>query len=94
MKTLTAENVLAALRPVRDPELDHSLVELGMIKDVRIEGGRVSFLVELTTPACRSRPRSRPPASGRSPACPESRRWTCVSAPRFAARLEHRAPKT
>ena len=52
MKTLTAENVLAALRPVRDPELDHSLVELGMIKDVRIEGGRVSFLVELTPPAC------------------------------------------
>lgn len=52
MKTLTTEAVLAALKPVRDPELDRSLVELGMIKDVRIEGGHVSFLVELTTPAC------------------------------------------
>jgi ATP-binding protein involved in chromosome partitioning len=52
MQKLTAEAVLAALTPVRDPELGRSLVELGMIKDLRIDGGRVSFLVELTTPAC------------------------------------------
>lgn len=51
-KELTVEAVLAALRPVADPELRRSLVELEMIKDVRIDDGRVSFEVELTTPAC------------------------------------------
>ncbi len=52
MNNLTTEAVLAALKPVPDPELKRSLVELGMIKDVRVDDGRVSFLVELTTPAC------------------------------------------
>jgi ATP-binding protein involved in chromosome partitioning len=51
-RELTVEAVLAALRPIQDPELHRSLVELGMIKDVRVDDGRVSFLVDLTTPAC------------------------------------------
>lgn len=44
--------VLAALGNVQDPELHQDLVSLQMIKDIRIEGSRVSFTVALTTPAC------------------------------------------
>ncbi|MDI3339151.1 MAG: Mrp/NBP35 family ATP-binding protein [Sphaerobacter sp.] len=54
---LTREQVLDALRPVKDPEIGRSLVELGMIKDVTIDQARVSVHVELTTPACPLRSR-------------------------------------
>lgn len=50
--TITAEQVIEALRPVQDPDLGRSLVDLGMIKDVAIDGGAVAVHVELTTPAC------------------------------------------
>lgn len=44
--------VMAALQTVEDPDLKRDLVSLGMIKDLKVEGGDVSFSVELTTPAC------------------------------------------
>jgi ATP-binding protein involved in chromosome partitioning len=37
---------------VQEPELHRDLVSLGMIKDLTAEAGRVSFTIELTTPAC------------------------------------------
>ncbi len=46
------KEVLEALRKVRDPELGTDVVSMGMIKDLRVEGGRVQFTLELTTPAC------------------------------------------
>ncbi len=46
------KEVLEALRKVRDPELGVDVVSMGMIKDLRVEGGRVQFTLELTTPAC------------------------------------------
>ncbi len=49
---LTPEVVLAALSKVEDPELHMDLVSLGMIKELAVEGERVSFAIELTTPAC------------------------------------------
>jgi ATP-binding protein involved in chromosome partitioning len=49
---VTAEQVLAALGRVQDPELHRDLVGLGMVKDVAIDGGKVSFSIQLTTPAC------------------------------------------
>ncbi|MBI2844360.1 MAG: iron-sulfur cluster carrier protein ApbC [Armatimonadetes bacterium] len=49
---ISERNVLDALKRVKDPELDRDLVSLGMIRDVRIEGGSVSFTLVLTTPAC------------------------------------------
>lgn len=52
MTTPTAEAILAALGKVQEPELHRDLVSLGMIKDLRIEGGTVGFGIELTTPAC------------------------------------------
>lgn len=49
---LTAEDVLSALRGVQDPDLHRDIVTLGFVKDLTIEGSRVAFKVELTTPAC------------------------------------------
>jgi ATP-binding protein involved in chromosome partitioning len=49
---LDTQTVLEVLRPVQDPELQKSLVELNMIRNVAIEGGKVSFTLVLTTPAC------------------------------------------
>ncbi len=50
--SITEEQVLNALRKVIDPDLGRDVVSLGMIKDLKIEGGHVSFTFELTTPAC------------------------------------------
>ncbi|QNP29653.1 Mrp/NBP35 family ATP-binding protein [Cylindrospermopsis curvispora] len=49
---LNSQSVLEVLRPVEDPELRKSLVELNMIRNVKIDGGKVSFTLVLTTPAC------------------------------------------
>ncbi len=49
---LTPQAVLDVLRPVQDPELQKSLVELNMIRQVAIAEGTVSFTLVLTTPAC------------------------------------------
>lgn len=48
----TTEAILDALRPVQDPELQKSLVELNMIRNVAVDNGQVSFTLVLTTPAC------------------------------------------
>jgi ATP-binding protein involved in chromosome partitioning len=45
-------DVLGALRPIMDPDFNKSIVELGFIKQLRIDGAKVSFSIELTTPAC------------------------------------------
>ena len=44
--------VLEALKVVKDPDLNRDIVSLGFIKELAIEEGRVSFTIELTTPAC------------------------------------------
>jgi len=49
---ITKEMVLAALRKVQEPELRSDLVSLNMIEDLVIDGGRISFTIILTTPAC------------------------------------------
>ncbi len=45
-------DVLGALRPIMDPDFNKSIVDLGFIKKLRIDAGKVSFSIELTTPAC------------------------------------------
>src|SRR5262245_52969135 len=52
MSPVTEAAVLDALRPIVDPDFGKSIVDLGFVKELRIEGGRVSFAIELTTPAC------------------------------------------
>lgn len=49
---ISNEQVLSALRYVEDPDLKKDLVTLNMIKDLNIEGKKVNFTLELTTPAC------------------------------------------
>ena len=52
VQSVSRDDVFAALDKVNDPELHASIVKLGMIKDLMVEGGAVSVTVELTTPAC------------------------------------------
>lgn len=49
---VTEQQVLKALSTVQEPELGGDLVSRKMIKDVVVNGGRVAFTIELTTPAC------------------------------------------
>jgi len=48
----TNDDVLKALSGVQDPDLRRDLVSLGMIEELQVEGGRVSFTLVLTTAAC------------------------------------------
>lgn len=41
-----------ALSQIQDPDLHKDIVTLGFIRDLKIEGGEVSFRIVLTTPAC------------------------------------------
>ncbi|MDC7234208.1 MAG: P-loop NTPase [Spirochaetales bacterium] len=46
------EDVLKALSEIIDPDLGKDIVTLGFIKELVISGSKVSFAIELTTPAC------------------------------------------
>jgi ATP-binding protein involved in chromosome partitioning len=48
----TQDQVIDALRPVEDPELRRSIVDLGMVRDVRIDGGQVAIQFALTVAGC------------------------------------------
>jgi ATP-binding protein involved in chromosome partitioning len=52
VEPITEEKILAALGKVQDPEIHRDIVSLGMVKNLGVSNGRVSFTVELTTPAC------------------------------------------
>lgn len=50
---VTPERVIEALRPVEDPELHRSIVDLGMLRDVQVRpDGSVGVLVALTVAGC------------------------------------------
>ena len=48
----TETQVVEALRPVQDPELRRSIVDLDMVAGVAIDGGSVTVTVALTVPGC------------------------------------------
>src|SRR5213593_2253093 len=52
MTELNEQVVLDGLRQIKDPDLHKDIVTLGFIKDLRIDGSKVSFRIVLTTPAC------------------------------------------
>ena len=52
MSTPTTDQIIEALRPVEDPELHRSIVDLGMVRDVEMKGGVVSLTVVLTIAGC------------------------------------------
>ena len=45
-------DILEALRPVEDPELNRSIVDLDMVRDIAIDGDRVRVTVALTVAGC------------------------------------------
>ncbi len=50
---VTEAQIIEALRPVEDPELHRSIVDLGMVRGVDIrDGGVVGVLIALTVPGC------------------------------------------
>jgi ATP-binding protein involved in chromosome partitioning len=52
VNALNQDQIVEALRHVQDPELHRDIVSLGMVKELAVADGKVSFTVELTTPAC------------------------------------------
>lgn len=50
--TLTEEQIREALRPVIDPEIGMSVVDMGMIREVSIEKDSVEVKMVLTAPFC------------------------------------------
>ena len=67
---LDREAVLNALRVVIDPDLHKDIVSLGFVKDLVLDGGRVAFTIELTTPACPVKDQMRDQASAAVRALP------------------------
>src|SRR5208282_3320511 len=49
---VSPKDVLNALRTVKDPDLGRDIVTLGFIKQLEVGDNRVSFALQLTTPAC------------------------------------------
>ncbi len=52
MSTATVEQVIEALRPVQDPELHRSIVDLDMVRDVAISSQGISLTITLTIAGC------------------------------------------
>jgi len=48
----TEADIRKALSGIIDPDFGKDIVTLGFVKDIRIDGDRAAFTIELTTPAC------------------------------------------
>jgi ATP-binding protein involved in chromosome partitioning len=51
-KNPSEKSILDALRTVKDPDLHKDIVTLNFVKNLKVDDGKVSFTIELTTPAC------------------------------------------
>jgi metal-sulfur cluster biosynthetic enzyme len=49
---VSRDDVVAALRTVIDPELGLSVMDLGLVYEIEIEGGQVAITMTLTAPGC------------------------------------------
>ena len=52
----TVDEVRAALRRVKDPELNLNIVDLGLVYDIGVDGRMVKVDMSLTSPGCPSGP--------------------------------------
>src|SRR5579872_813712 len=73
---LTEDVVKAALRRVKDPELNLNIVDLGLVYGVTVDGGTVTVAVTLTSPGCPSGAEILTTAEERCVRCPASRTWS------------------
>ena len=55
-QTLDEDVVRAALRRVKDPELNLNIVDLGLVYGIAVDGPKVSIDMSLTSPGCPSGP--------------------------------------
>lgn len=55
-EAVSAEQVKLALRRVKDPELSLNIIDLGLVYDIRVDGGAVTVDMSLTSPGCPSGP--------------------------------------
>jgi metal-sulfur cluster biosynthetic enzyme len=53
---ITEDLVKAALRRVKDPELNLNIIDLGLVYAIKVEGARISVDMSLTSPGCPSGP--------------------------------------
>ena len=51
-RTASIDDIRAKLWEIEDPELRFSIVDLGLVYDIRFENGVVEIDMTLTTPAC------------------------------------------
>src|SRR5437764_6977340 len=49
---IAEDRIAGALSTVRDPELDEAITDLGFVKEVRVDGGRVAVTLWLPTYFC------------------------------------------
>ena len=49
---ITEQDVKHALKTIIDPDLHQDIVTLGFVRNIKIEGAKVSLEIALTTPAC------------------------------------------
>jgi ATP-binding protein involved in chromosome partitioning len=57
MTMLNKETILQALAKVVEPDLKKDIVELGLVKNIAVDGKKVSFQVQVSNPAMHSRKR-------------------------------------
>lgn len=50
--SISENDLLQALSAIIDPDFNRDIVTLGFVKNIAINGGKVAFTIELTTPAC------------------------------------------
>ena len=50
--TITEQQIIEALRPVEDPELNRSIVDLGMVREISIAEADITVQIALTVAGC------------------------------------------
>ena len=49
---ITRQSVMDVLRKVQDPEINHDVVTMGIIREVEVEGRDVSVYLQVTSAGC------------------------------------------